>query len=128
MLLSKLRSVREIIEDISPHDTCPWDSDQKQLEPLNYSYEDFCRDLDVSDVYTRRLIELLVRETATRQPAQSAAAKTGADNGRNYVTSSYSESMYVETLDGVPVGEVAVSVGAVGVKRPSPGDKPKQFA
>jgi hypothetical protein len=111
LLLSKLRFVREIIQDIGPEDTSSWDCDERTLEPLNYSYEDFCNDLDVGDVYTRRLIELLVRETAAKR-RESQQADANSEPRGNYVTtaaSSFGEPLYVETLEGVAIKETTAA-------------------
>jgi len=60
ILVAKFQSVRAIIaNNLGP--TTP------------YSYEEFCSDLDVEDVYTRRLLELLVRETANKARRRASA-------------------------------------------------------
>lgn len=54
-LLTKMQCMKDIISRLR--------SEQENI-PAGYSFELFCRDLDVSDVYVQRLLELLVMETA----------------------------------------------------------------
>jgi hypothetical protein len=69
VLLQKLQSLQHIICSLEPE------------SPLNesYSYEDFVNDLDVDDIYTRRLLELLVRETASKRAGQRAGQSLKPD-------------------------------------------------
>lgn len=54
LLLEKLGCLRQVIQKLREEETIP----------STYSYDRFCNDLDVNDVYIQRLLELLVKETA----------------------------------------------------------------
>lgn len=64
VLLNKMELVRSIVEELKVEGTLP----------LHYSYEQFCEELDLGDIYTKRLIELLVKETFNRSREDEAGS------------------------------------------------------
>lgn len=89
VLLEKLRVVEELMNASSLAE------ELTAVRGRPYSYEMFCQDLDVRNVYTRRLLELLIKETATK-------ARRRADVSSN--TSFEHMTRYNDSMSSSPNG------------------------
>jgi hypothetical protein len=82
-LLNKLELVRPIVDQLVMDGS---------LSP-QYSYEQFCQDLDLGDVYSKRLVELLVKETYNKtlesiQESRAGGSFSSHHSDQVYITSS----------------------------------------
>lgn len=52
----------------------------KSSSQPRYSYEEFCHDLNLNDMYSRRILELLVKETLSRRSQRKYVAEDPDDD------------------------------------------------
>lgn len=93
-LTSKLELVKPIVQQLVIEGSLSSD----------YSYEQFCEDLDLEDIYSRRLVELLVKETFNRRhegmQSSGSSLPSSSSSDQVYITSGPSDG----TADTVPSG------------------------